>query len=91
MLIQPVVENAIQHGVEPRIEGGDVNLVAARDGDGVRIEVRDTGVGFASSTRGGTGLTNLRERLKLLYGERGQLSIADNPGGGTVVTLRLPT
>ena len=91
MLIQPVVENAIRHGVEPRIEGGNVTLVAARDGDAVRIEVRDTGVGFASSTRGGTGLTNLRERLKLLYGERGQLTIADNPGGGTLVTLRVPS
>jgi sensor histidine kinase YesM len=91
MLIQPVIENAIRHGVEPRIEGGEVRLVAAHDGDGVRIEVRDTGVGFASSTRGGTGLTNLRDRLKLLHGERASVTIADNPGGGTIVTLRLPS
>jgi sensor histidine kinase YesM len=90
MLVQPVVENAIRHGVEPRIEGGKVRLVAEKDGDCVRIEVRDTGVGFASSTRGGTGLTNLRDRLKLLYGDRASVDIADNPGGGTVVTLRLP-
>ena len=91
MLLQPVVENAIRHGVEPRVEGGEVRLVAAREGERVRIEVRDTGVGFASSTRGGTGLTNLRDRLKLLYGDRASVAIADNPGGGTIVTLTLPS
>jgi sensor histidine kinase YesM len=90
MLLQPVVENAIRHGVEPRIEGGEVALTAVREGEAVRIEIRDTGVGFASSTHGGTGLTNLRDRLKLLYGERASVTIGDNAGGGTIVTLRLP-
>jgi sensor histidine kinase YesM len=91
MLLQPVVENAIRHGIEPRVEGGEVSLVATREGDAVCIEVRDTGVGFAQTTRGGTGLTNLRDRLKLLHGERASVSVADNPGGGTIVTVRLPT
>jgi sensor histidine kinase YesM len=90
MLLQPIVENAIRHGIEPRVDGGEVRVSARREGDGVRIEVRDTGVGFGPTTRGGTGLTNLRERLKLLYGDRASLAIADNAGGGAVVTLRLP-
>ncbi len=54
------------------------------------MEIADTGVGFGAETRGGTGLTNVRDRLKLLYGEGGSVAIADNPGGGTLVTVRLP-
>jgi sensor histidine kinase YesM len=90
MLLQPIVENAIRHGLEPRVEGGEVRLGARREGGTVRVEVSDSGVGFASATRGGTGLTNVRERLKLLHGENASLTITDNPGGGTVVTLALP-
>jgi sensor histidine kinase YesM len=90
MLLQPLVENSIRHGIEPRVAGGEVRVSAVRDGDSVRIEVRDSGVGFAAATHGGTGLTNLRERLRLLYGEAAGFSIGDNPGGGAVVTLRIP-
>jgi signal transduction histidine kinase len=90
MLLQPIVENAIKHGVEPRVEGGEVRLAASSSGGKVRIDVTDTGVGFAQATRGGTGLTNLRERLKLLYAERASVAIADNPGGGTTVTVWVP-
>jgi sensor histidine kinase YesM len=90
MLLQPVVENAIKHGVEPQLQGGEVHLTASRAGSAVRIDVSDTGVGFGSSTRGGTGLTNLRERLKLIYGERASVEISDRSGGGTIVSLKLP-
>jgi signal transduction histidine kinase len=90
MLLQPVVENAIQHGLEPKVEGGEVHVAARREAGAVLVEVRDTGIGFGATTRGGLGLTNLRERLQALYGDRGALSIADNAGGGAVVTLRLP-
>lgn len=90
MLLQPIVENAIRHGVEPKVEGGRVSLQARRDGDQVVVEISDTGVGFAPTTRGGLGLTNVRDRLRLIYAERASLEIAENPGGGTVVTLRLP-
>jgi sensor histidine kinase YesM len=90
MLLQPVVENAIRHGLEPRVEGGEVRVSAKREGVGVSIVVADTGVGFAVATRGGTGLTNVRDRLRLLYGERAALTIAENPGGGTVVTIGIP-
>ncbi len=90
MLLQPVVENAIRHGLEPKIEGGELRLAARRERDDIVVEVRDTGVGFAATTRGGVGLTNLRERLRGLYGERGSLAIGDNAPSGTIVTVRLP-
>jgi sensor histidine kinase YesM len=90
MLLQPVVENAIQHGLEPKVEGGEVVLSARRENAAVRIEVADTGMGFAPTTRGGLGLANLRDRLRLLYGEDAELSIRENPRGGTVVAIALP-
>jgi sensor histidine kinase YesM len=90
MLLQPVVENAIRHGLEPKVEGGELRLAARRDRDDIVVEVRDTGVGFGATTRGGVGLTNLRERLRGLYGERASLAIGDNAPAGTVVTVRLP-
>jgi len=90
MLLQPVVENAIRHGLEPKVEGGEIRLAARREQGDIVVEVRDTGVGFAATTRGGVGLTNLRERLRGLYGERASLAIGDNAPAGTVVTLRLP-
>ena len=90
MLLQPVVENAIRHGLEPKVEGGEIRLAARREQGDIVVEVRDTGVGFAATTRGGVGLTNLRERLRGLYGERASLAIGDNAPVGTVVTLRLP-
>jgi sensor histidine kinase YesM len=90
MLLQPVVENAIRHGLEPKVEGGELRLGARRERDDIVVEVRDTGVGFGATTRGGVGLTNLRERLQGLYGERASLAIGDNAPSGTVVTVRLP-
>ena len=90
MLLQPVVENAIRHGLEPKVEGGELVVRASRGAGAVAIEVRDSGVGFGAATRGGLGLTNLRERLELLYGKDAALAIGDNPGGGAVVTVRIP-
>jgi Histidine kinase len=90
MLLQPIVENAIRHGLEPKLEGGEIRVVARRDGGQVAIDVIDTGVGFASTTVGGLGLTNIRERLKLLYGKAASLEIRDHEPSGTIVTLRLP-
>jgi len=90
MLLQPVVENAIAHGLEPKVEGGEVSVSARRDGDHVVIDVADTGVGFGAATRGGVGLTNLRQRLDALYGARARLEILENTPCGTRVRVKLP-
>jgi sensor histidine kinase YesM len=90
MLLQPVVENAIRHGLEPKVDGGDLAFTARRNGGDVVIEIRDTGAGFASTTRGGVGLTNLRDRLRGLYGERAGLGIGEDARGGAAVTIRIP-
>jgi signal transduction histidine kinase len=91
MLLQPLIENAIQHGLEPKVEGGCIRLVAARNATGMlEIAIEDNGVGFSTLTRGGgVGLSNLRERLAVQYGSRARLAIED-AGPGTRVRLILP-
>jgi sensor histidine kinase YesM len=93
MLLQPVVENAIKHGLEPKVEGGTVSVVARRDGDHVVLTVADTGLGFSeqrNSNSTGLGLANLRARLATLFGTRATLTIEDNVPEGTRVTIALP-
>jgi sensor histidine kinase YesM len=90
LLLQPLVENAIRHGLEPKVEGGEVTMRARREGGKVVVEIADSGVGFAPTTRGGVGLTNLRERLRLLFGDSASLEISDAPGAGSRVSVSLP-
>ena len=90
MLIQPLVENAIKHGIEPKIEGGNIALVARRNGDVIELVVADTGLGFQNSTADGFGLKNVRERLEKLYGGRASLSIVGNQPTGTKITVTIP-
>jgi two-component sensor histidine kinase len=91
MLLQPLVENAIQHGLEPKIEGGRVRITARERGADLEVVVEDDGVGFGATTRGGgVGLSNLRERLAALYGARARLAIEDaRPGTRARLTLPL--
>lgn len=92
MLLQPVVENAIKHGLEPKVEGGRVRVTAHRDGSQMVLSVADNGLGFsdhADSSGEGVGLSNLRERLAVLYDGQATLTVADaNPG--TEITIRVP-
>ncbi|WP_238139659.1 sensor histidine kinase [Roseateles aquatilis] len=91
MLLQPLVENAVHHGLEPKIEGGTVRVRAELQGGGLRVEVLDDGIGPGASRRGGNGmaLANLRERLFAHYGDRATLTLtAADPG--CRVTLWLP-
>ena len=90
MLIQPLIENAIKHGVEPKLEGGTISLHAHRIGDALNIEIIDTGMGFQNTTSGGIGLSNVRERLAQLFGSYGSLNIEDHQPCGTRITLTLP-
>lgn len=89
MLLQPVVENAVKHGLEPKVEGGRVELRAWREGARLMVRVSDDGLGFAPGSGSGVGLANLRERLQVLYDGQAQLRIeALSPG--TAVTVELP-
>ena len=90
MLLQPLVENAIKHGLEPKMEGGDITLRAAREGELLRIDVIDTGQGFGSGISRGIGLANVRERLEKLFSGRASLVIEENSPCGTRAILRLP-
>jgi signal transduction histidine kinase len=92
MMLQTLVENAIKHGLEPKPEGGRLDLKAEIVHGKLSITVADTGLGFGRAGTGGTGvgLANVRERLQLLYGAKATLTLAENPGGGTVATIALP-
>jgi sensor histidine kinase YesM len=93
MLLQPVVENAIKHGLEPKIDGGRVDVVARREDGRVVLEVTDSGLGVRAMrdpASAGLGLPNLRARLAALYGPHGTLTIADRAPSGTSVTIAFP-
>jgi len=97
LLLQPLVENAIKHGLEPKVEGGQVTVSAAREGAQLVLRVRDTGLGLDSrtstpATRGGFGLSQVRARLAALYGDSASLDLSDaaDGSGGTLATVRLP-
>ena len=92
MMIQSLVENAIKHGLEPKAEGGELAVSAEIVHGQLAVTIADTGMGFgkADTAGTGTGLANIRERLKLLYGDRASMTVADNSPSGTVVTLTVP-
>ena len=99
LLLQPLVENAIKHGLEPKVQGGRVDVSAAREADMLVITVRDTGIGLAAAAAASNdaagshfGLTQARERLATLYGGRAQLDLSEagDGEGGVRVTLRIP-
>lgn len=89
-LIQPLVENAIRHGIAPLREGGHLEVRAARVGTQLRIVVTDDGVGLAPDARDGTGLSTTRSRLEVLHGDRAGLDVAGAADGGTRVIVELP-
>ena len=93
MLIQPLVENAVTHGLEPKVEGGEIVLRATVDDGVLRIEVRDSGRGLVAAPPrpgGGVGLSNLRDRVRQMHGPGARLELLDNPGGGVIARLLLP-
>ena len=97
ILLQPLIENSIKHGLEPRLNGGTVTLRSRLEGDRVLIEVADDGVGIGNRpasalrrTGAGIGMKNVQERLDVLYGSKARFSIVSNPGRGTLVSIELP-
>jgi two-component system LytT family sensor kinase len=94
LVLQPLVENAIRHGLEGATDGGEVAVHTRRNGEDLVIEVRDDGRGLEAGAsaipREGVGLANTKERLSRLYGDRQYLVLRTQPEGGVMVELVLP-
>jgi signal transduction histidine kinase len=93
LILLPLVENAIKHGVTPRAEGGEVSVQVSRDDGVLRVAVRDDGPGIVAEQAGngsGVGLANTRARLDQLYGARHRFVVGNHPAGGAVVEIEIP-
>jgi signal transduction histidine kinase len=90
LLVQPLVENAIRHGIEPKTAGGRIDVDCRRDGEALVIAVADSGRGCDAAKAQGIGLANVRERLAACYGEAASLVLEANAAGGVTARLRLP-
>jgi LytS/YehU family sensor histidine kinase len=92
LILQPLVENAVRHGIAPRSRGGTIRVRAWRDGESLRVVVRDDGVGLRGrhTVHEGLGLSNTRERLHHLYGEAAGCDVGEVAGGGFEVAVWMP-
>jgi two-component system, LytTR family, sensor kinase len=95
MILQPLVENAIRHGIGPKIEGGTITLRSARKNGRLSVEVIDDGVGIPEDRQrevydSGIGISNVRERLKVLYGQESTFEIESKAGKGTSIRFEIP-
>jgi Histidine kinase len=90
MLLQPLVENAIRHGIEPAVDGGEIRVDGEQLGAELTLRVTDDGKGLAAGAPEGVGLSNVRSRLVSLYGDKGRLSLFSNSAHGVIAELRLP-
>jgi Putative regulator of cell autolysis len=97
LILQPIVENAIRHGIAPRSTPGLIEICVKRENSMLRIEVRDNGPGLPVNHsciklfKGGVGLANTRARLQQLYGAAHRFELENNPAGGLTVTLEVPS
>ncbi|MEJ2037874.1 MAG: histidine kinase, partial [Desulfosarcinaceae bacterium] len=90
MLLQPLVENALLHGLEEMIEGGTIFISAEQTDAILRVTVADTGKGFDPDASKGMGLANVRDRLKALYSQQGRLIITENQPSGVKAIIEVP-
>jgi two-component system, LytTR family, sensor kinase len=99
LILQPIVENALKHGLGPKLDPGHLWITAEACGNQVRLQVEDDGVGPAigvvrlngsNEQSNGVGLENVAQRLRGLYGNEGRMTIEVRPAGGTRVTILLP-
>ncbi|MFW6085154.1 MAG: sensor histidine kinase, partial [Gemmatimonadota bacterium] len=97
LILQPLVENAVRHGVAPRADPGWIGIRAARHDGELRVTIEDDGPGLPEADAdgltpagAGVGLANCRARLEQLYGDRGRLDLRSSPAGGLLVSLRIP-
>jgi sensor histidine kinase YesM len=90
MLLQPLVENSIKHGLEPKVEGGEIVITAAKKNGKMRISVSDTGLGFSSFNKTGVGVANVKERIRVLYGMEGRFILEENNPTGVRAIIEVP-
>ena len=95
MLLQPVVENSLKHGLGPKLEGGKIHLRTSNRDGRLHIEIQDNGVGISEEKMPdvyveGIGLSNVRERLRVLYGDDFRLDIESHAGQGTIIRIDVP-
>lgn len=95
LLLQPLVENALRHGIEPMLTGGELQIIGWQQQGICYLQVKDNGPGLAVSghqtySGGGVGLLNVRQRLQQLYGAAGRLQLSTSPQGGFIAELQLP-
>jgi sensor histidine kinase YesM len=91
LLLQPLVENAVLHGIAPKVGGGTIAVTVERCGERLQIRISDDGLGFPGRRPGlGFGLASIEERLKIIYPGNHSFSIRTGVGGGTLVELELP-
>jgi sensor histidine kinase YesM len=95
LILQPLVENSIQHGLEPKVEGGSITVSARLEGERLCLEVCDTGLGLTPDAKPaevgkGFGLSQVRERLATVYGSAGTLKLVAAQEGGTRATIQFP-
>lgn len=93
LIVQPLVENALRHGLAPRIETGHLQVHAAREGNALQITVEDDGAGLPDGWKlgdSGTGLRNLASRLSVEFGDRQSVSVAPRDAGGVTAVVRIP-
>jgi LytS/YehU family sensor histidine kinase len=94
LILQPLVENAVKHGIEAQIAPGMISIIVEQAGDRLRVEVSDNGRGLAGEVKGelreGVGLSNTRSRLKELYGDQGSLTLRPGKTEGFSAEIQLP-
>ena len=92
LVLQPIVENAIRHGIAPRKKPGHIQIKARRNNGMLQVSIQDNGPGMQKNNgeRSGLGLSNTRERLKQLYGKGHRFELRNAPEGGLRVTLEIP-
>ncbi|MBI3530455.1 MAG: sensor histidine kinase [Betaproteobacteria bacterium] len=90
LIIQPLAENAVHHGLEPQAQGGRITVKACRSGDKLDIEIADTGSGLSEDSVPGVGLSNVRARLQALYADRAQFLLQPNQPRGLKIRLEIP-
>ena len=90
LILQPIVENAVRHGVSQKAGKGTIRIVSRRSRDSLQIVISDTGPGIPEKIIPGIGITATRDRMQRMYGELGRFHIGNDAAGGTIVTVEMP-